>query len=108
MTQPDVGQRVDNLPGGQIDPEARDRLELVQRAAGMAEPAPGHHRHDDAAGRGERREDQRRLVADAARAVLVDLQPGEPPQVEPGPRMGHGLRQPGGLLVGHARAGPSP
>src|SRR2546422_6077600 len=47
-------------------------LELVEGAAGVAQPAARHHRHGHAARRHERREHQRHLVADAAGRVLVD------------------------------------
>ena len=51
---------------------AGDRLQLVERAAGVPEPAPGQLRHRRAARRDERRERQGDLVADAAGGVLVD------------------------------------
>ena len=47
-------------------------FELVERAARMAQTAARHHRHERAARGSERGEDERRLVADAAGAVLVD------------------------------------
>ena len=52
-------------------PEARDRLELVERAARVAEAAARHHPRLHADGGEERREDERRLVADPAGRVLV-------------------------------------
>ena len=55
---------------------AGDRLELVERAAGVAEAAPGNHRHEGAAGRQHRREHQADIVADAAGRMLVDHGPG--------------------------------
>ena len=58
---------------------AGDRVELVQRAAGVAEPAAGDHRHRAAAGGEDRGEDQRHLVAHAAGRVLVDHRPVEVP-----------------------------
>ena len=58
--------------GVEIDPEPRDRLQLVERAAGMAEPAPRDHRHVDAAGRQRGREDEAHAVAHAAGGVLVE------------------------------------
>src|SRR2546427_9435630 len=58
----------------------RSRLELVEGAAGVAQPAARHHRHGHAARRHERREHQRHLVADAAGRVLVDARC--PPRVE--------------------------
>ena len=56
----------------EADPEARDRLELVERPARVREPAARHLGHRHVAGRNERRERDRRLVADAAGRVLVD------------------------------------
>ena len=62
-----------NLLDREVDAEAGDRLELVERAAGVAEAAARHHRHRDAARGDRRRERDRDLVADAAGRVLVDL-----------------------------------
>ena len=62
-----------NRSTGQVDAEPGDRLELVERAAGVAEAAARHHRHRDAARGDRRRERDRDLVADAAGRVLVDL-----------------------------------
>ena len=56
---------------GQRRPEPGDRLQLVQRAAGVAESPAGQLRHGRAAGRDQRSERQRDLVADAAGGVLV-------------------------------------
>jgi len=61
----------------EIDAETGDRLELVERAPGMAEPAAAHLPHRDAAGGNDRADGDRRLVADAARRVLVDHLPSE-------------------------------
>ena len=84
-------------------------FELVERAAGVAEAAARHHRHDHAAGRGERRQDQRGLVADAAGAVLVDLQRRagrDRSTLDAG--VDHRLGQVGRLLRRSCRAGRSP
>ena len=51
---------------------AGDRVELVQRPAGVAEAAAADHRHRDAAGGEDRREHQAHLVPHAAGRVLVD------------------------------------
>ena len=67
----------EHLLVGQRRPPARDRLELVERAAGVAEPAPGQLGHGDAARRDQRRQRQRDLVADAAGRVLVGGRPGQ-------------------------------
>ena len=50
---------------------ARDGLELVQGAPGVAEAAAGQLRHGGPAGRDQRREREGDLVADAAGRVLV-------------------------------------
>jgi hypothetical protein len=64
---------------------AGDRVELVERAAGVAQPAPGDHRHRAAAGGDDRRQQQRDLVADAAGRVLVDDWAGRGPRSAPRP-----------------------
>ena len=56
---------------------AGDRIELVERAAGVAEAAPGDHRHIGAAGGEHRRQHQRHVVADAAGRVLVERRAGQ-------------------------------
>ena len=61
----------DELLGRELDPEARDRLELVERPARVAEPAPAHLREGHAAGSDDRSDRDGRLVAHAARRVLV-------------------------------------
>ena len=67
---------------------AGDAVELVQRAAGVAEAAAGDHRHRRAAGGQDRGEDQRDLVADAAGRVLVQHRPVEVP-LQDGARVAH-------------------
>src|SRR5450830_1617177 len=61
---------------------AGDRLELVERPAGVAEAATRQLRHGDAEDRDERRERQRDLVADAARRVLVGRRARQPGEVQ--------------------------
>ena len=70
--QPDLLHLRDELVDGEVDAEARDRLELVERAAGVAEPAAAHLPERDAAGGDDRADRDRRLVAHAAGRVLVD------------------------------------
>ncbi len=79
----DVAQHGEHLLVGQRRPPAGDRLELVERAAGVAQPAAGQLRHGDAAGGDQRRERQRDLVADAAGGVLVGGRPAERGEVHP-------------------------
>ena len=62
---------------GQLDPEAGDRLELVERATGVAEPAPGHLPEGDAARSDDRPDRERRLVPHPARRMLVDERAAE-------------------------------
>ena len=71
-TQPVVRSTRAHLVEREPRAKSGDRFELVERAAGVAEPAAGHHRHDRAARGRQRREDERDLVADAAGRVLVD------------------------------------
>src|SRR6185436_4649456 len=52
--------------------ESGDRLELVERAAGVAQAASRHHGHGHAARGDERREHQRYLVAHPTRRLLID------------------------------------
>eukprot|EP00162_Nutomonas_longa_P012315 comp21028_c0_seq1/m.44144 comp21028_c0_seq1/g.44144 ORF comp21028_c0_seq1/g.44144 comp21028_c0_seq1/m.44144 type:complete len:368 (-) comp21028_c0_seq1:44-1147(-) len=52
--------------------EPRDRLELVERAARVPKTAAADHRHMRTARRERRRQRKRHLVANTARAVLVD------------------------------------
>ena len=55
--------------------EAGEALKLVQRAAGVAEAAPGHFGHPDAAAGHHGQQRERGLVPDAARGMLVRLDP---------------------------------
>ncbi len=64
--------------------------------------AAAHHRNLEAARDGERGEDQRDLVADAAGGVLVDLGAGQVLQVDDFAGAHHGVRQPRRFLGGHA------
>ena len=61
-----------NSSSVELDAEAGDRLELVERAAGVAEAAAAHLPERHAARRDDRPDRERRLVADAAGRVLVD------------------------------------
>ena len=91
----------------------------------MPEPTPGDHRHLDAGLRDQRGEDERDLVADAARGVLVDLVARDVGQIEhvtrvqhrvgPGDQLGglHAAEEErhherGGLVVGYDAVGVAP
>ena len=119
--RPDVGELGDDLGQRQRRAPAGDRLQLVQRAAGVSEPAAGQLGHRRSAGRHERRQRQRDLVTDAAGGVLVDERSphrGEGEHVTgvdhglgPAGRLGRlhaveqdGHRQRRHLLVGHVAA----
>jgi hypothetical protein len=86
----------------QIHAEPGNRLELVERPAGMTQAAARHHRHRHTARRRERRQNQRRLVADAARAVLVDLDARDVGEIHADTRVDHRVGEPGSLLAAHA------
>ena len=75
----DLAHLRDELVGRQLDAEAGDRLELVERAARVPEPAAGHLPEGDAAGGDDRADGDRGLVPDAAGRVLVDDAPPERP-----------------------------
>ena len=103
----------DELVDGELDVEAGDRLELVERPAGVAETPPAHLSHRHAAGGDDRADGDRRLVADAAGRVLVDDLPSERcAEVEraaaPDHRVGERVRLGGGHALevdGHAERG---
>ena len=76
----------------EVGAKAGNGFELVERAAGVAERAAGHHRHGDVERRDERREHERHLVADAAGRVFVDARASEVRQVEPVAAQQHRVR----------------
>ena len=78
---PDLGHE---LVERERSAEARDRLQFVERAAGMPKAATTDHRHGYAAGGDERSQRQGNLVAHAAGRVLVNLDPAH------GRKVGHG------------------
>ena len=80
---------------------AGDGVQLVERAAGVAEAASGDHRHEAAAGRDRGREHQADGVADAAGRVLVEHGAGQVPG-EHRAGGGHGARQRHALRRRHA------
>ena len=61
----------------EIDVEAGDGFELVERAAGVSEAAAADHGNGQAARSDDRSEDERSFVADAAGGVLVDFLAGK-------------------------------
>ena len=81
---------------------ARNGFELVDRAARMAEAATGHLRNFAAAGSDDRRDDQRRLVADAARRMFVDLLARDGGEVNHVAGLRHDLRELRDFMVVHA------
>ena len=87
-----------------------DRLQLVQRAAGVPQPAAGQLRHRHPAGRHQRRQRQRDLVADPAGRMLVGRRAAQPGEVQPLPRGDHRRRPAGDLTAGHPveQTSPSP
>ena len=70
--EPDVPHLGDELVDGEVDAEAGDRLQLVERPAGVAEAASAHLPDRDSACGHDRPDRDRRLVAHAARRMLVD------------------------------------
>ena len=97
----DVAHLLDELVGRELDPEAGDRLELVERAAGVTETATAHLPEGNAARRDDRANRDRSLVPHAARRVLVDDAPAERrAHVERLARLDERLRQRVGLGAG--------
>ena len=70
--EPDLPHLLEELVLRELDPETGDRLELVERAAGVAETAAAHLPERNAARGDDRADRERRLVPHAARRVLVD------------------------------------
>ena len=70
--EPEISHLRYELVRRQLDAEPRDRLQLVERAARVPEPAAAHLPERDPAGGDDRADRDRGLVADAARRVLVD------------------------------------
>ena len=68
----DVADLRDELVQSELGPVPRDRLELVERPAGMSEAAAAHLSERDAARCDDRPDGERRLVTDAACRMLVD------------------------------------
>ena len=81
---------------------AGDGLQLVDGAARVAETAAGHLCHLSAEAGDDGREDERRLVADAAGRVFVDGFVAEAGEVDGVAGAHHRVGQHGGLVVGHA------
>ena len=69
---PDLAQLRDELLRRQLDAEAGDRLELVEGAAGVPEPAAAHLPERDAAGGDDRPDGERGLVPHSSGRMLVD------------------------------------
>ena len=87
---------------GQARAGAGHRLHLIDRAAGVAEAAAAHLGNLHTAGCDDGRNDQRRLVADAAGGVLVCLDARDGGQIDHIAGVGHDVGQHGGFLVSHA------
>jgi hypothetical protein len=101
--EPEVLHLLHETIDGEVDVEAWDRLELVERAAGVAQPAAAHLADGHSAGGDDRADRDRRLVADAAGRVLVDdLAPERSGEVERASARDHRVGQRVGLRGRHA------
>jgi hypothetical protein len=85
--------------GRQIRPHAGDRLELVERAARVSEPAARELRHAEPQGRGQRGEHERDAVGDPPGGVLVDGRKVRSGEAKGLARVHHRRREREGLLV---------
>ncbi|OQA33477.1 MAG: hypothetical protein BWY56_02048 [Acidobacteria bacterium ADurb.Bin340] len=92
------------LEGAEIEfhPKAGNGRVLVHGSAGVAQAPPAEHRAGNAAGRHDGTQDQGRLVAHAAGAVLVHLDARDVGQIHPISGIAHSQRQGQGFLGGHA------
>ncbi len=77
--------------------ESGNGFQFVERAAGMSEAAAADHGNDQAAGRDQRRQDQRSFVADSAGRMLVYFLRGELGEIQHVARVQHGVGQHGGF-----------
>src|SRR5215831_2576886 len=101
--EPDLGELIAKFVDGEIGAEARNRFEFVQRAAGVAERASGHHGHHDT-GRGcQRSDDEAGFVAHAAGGMLVDFDSGNRGEIHAIARAQHAFGEAADLAVGHPR-----
>jgi len=122
----DVAQRIEALVGGsdfirlpherethlrqlraeliqrKIGAETGNRLELVQRTAGVPQTAAGNHRHHDARGRRDRGADQAGLVPHPARRMLVDFDARDIVQIQNLSGRHHDLGKRAQLTIRHA------
>ncbi len=99
----DVPHLSDVLVEAQLGPVAGNRLELVERAAGVPQSAAAHLPERHAAGGHDRRHRQRRLVADTARRVLVDHLAAEAgAEIDRLPATDHRVRQDVRLTLGQS------
>ena len=93
ITRTDVTQlRRASRRASSVGPPARDRLQLVERAAGVTEASSRELRHRGAARGDERAQHERHLVAHAARRMLVDGRASQRREVEPLAAVDHRLR----------------
>ena len=109
----DLTYLLQELIGRQLDAKPGNGLELVQRAARVAEPAAAHLAERHAAGGDDRTDCERRLVSHSAGRMLVDhLAPERRPELDRLTAADHRVRQREGLLAvqsaeedGHAERG---
>ena len=92
----------DQFLAGQLRAHARDRVELVERPAGMTQAVAGQLDHLHPQLGGERRNDERGAVAHAARRMLVHSRAGQAGQVEPLARVDHRVGERDGLFAREA------
>ena len=86
---------LNDFSGGQHGFEAGNGIELVERAAGDAQAAPGNHWHAETEAREQWRERQRDLVADAAGGMLVHERAFVPGEFQHIAGIAHGERERG-------------
>ena len=96
----DAGDLSEEVVRSKLDTETGNGLELVERAAGVAQSPPAHLRNGHSARSHKRCKHERGGVRDAAGRVLVDLDAGNRRQVDDAARANHGVGERDGLLGG--------
>lgn len=98
----DVAHLLEKRFLAQIHTKAGNALQLVQRAAGVAQSAPAHFGYGHTAGGYQRGQDERGGITHAAGGMLVHRKAGDGGQVAQIARMRHGKGELHRLLTVHA------
>src|SRR5439155_22777895 len=76
-----------------IDAITWNRLKLVERPARVTETSPRNHGHANAGSRSKWRDQERRLITDAAGRMLINFWFGDVREIQDLPRVQHRISQ---------------